>query len=463
MKCIFLVLIFLFISLAHAEEAPSPTPTVQPNEFPYDYGQTQTTIDLWLSVPAEGWPYLRTIANFDGRPILCELDTGSLDTAVPCSDYFSKYKKTGQVQHEGFTCSPDVEDQIHLKINYANLNIADDKVDRFPAAMGADATPYLGIPVFLGRKALFDFTRRKLVFGVEPTVKQRYPLELSGEGHFMIPVRFEANTTQALWDTGAQATMVSEDFYEKNKELFEATGKTESYTDVMGKENFLKTYICRQLTIGGYSFSNVKVAVTDFACMQKKLQNNAFNVILGLDVLVNADWYFDASKKEWALWTDDADRLYRWQKVRNSFEVIPWEKESLIDPSGFVEKDEAEKLKALLAKFSQETGADVRVLVLPSVGNWDIGNYLESLGQIWAAEKGTEKEWIYMVYCIATHEWNYNIRDAKMKFAINYNKVNVTAMLHDVIEKMKAKQCTRDQSFRLFMEKMEALYYQKKN
>jgi hypothetical protein len=154
----------------------------------------------------------------------------------------------------------------------------------------------------------------------------------------------------------------------------------------------------------------------------------------------------------------DPDRLNRWQRKKNSFGLIPWVKEPLVDPSGFVDKEEGDKLRALLGKFSRETGADVRVILLPAVGNWDMGAYSDALGQKW---DGATKKWFFFVYSIASGKTGVSIHDPEVKFDKIYNSENVQNILQKVTAGVNSKQYGANRMFRKFMEKIYELYRKK--
>lgn len=427
--------------------------TTSPTRPGYDATGKKTKAGLWLSVPGSDFPSLYTIARFDGQPVLCILDTGSDFSYVPDSAYFWRRKRSGTMTQFGIFGDKKVVDRVDLKIHYAGLDLDDEAVARRPAEMGAGGKAVLGRGILRDRQVLFDFSKGRLVFGVEPAVKERLPLEVDDLGNLILPARFGTCDTKVVWDTGFTCTSVSGEFYEKHKGCFEATGTSLLVTDILGNVSHQKVFLCRDLIVGGHHFFDHRVLVMDKGFFSG-LKGDHHEAILGLDIILNADWYFDLHKKEWILWAVDQDRLKRWQRKKNTFALIPRVKESLVDPSGFVDKEEREKLRALLEKFSRETDADVRVILLPAGGNWDMEAYSAALGQKW---DGTSQQWLYFVYSIASGKIGVCFHGSNAKFAQNYNRENIHNILQKVTAEVDSKQYGVNRMFREFMERMYEL------
>lgn len=420
----------------------------QPNS---DFSKAAQRAKLYSWIPAGDDPWVKVAVHFDGHPFLCRLDTGSDTLVVPCSDYFLKYPPKDRVKSLGMNCSQQTQDIINPLVEFAGRDISKGGIDRMPKDMGENADIIAGLPLIKDQKEIFDFGDGDLLFGAEPSTKNRYQLIPNDVGFLEIPIEFNGNTAIAVWDTGCQFTVVTQDYYNKHKDCFLPDHESTTLYDINQSKRKADFYQCVNTQVGNCDFLYKKVVVSDLGCMEKKAKEKkrSFNepdVFLGLNVILSADWYFDPANKQWALWTDQPDRCKTWLTQRNTFPLMKKQDGPLVDPLGFLDGESADKLRQCLNDYSKELGAQVRVVILPSEGNWNPTEYPLALARAWKTP-GAPEEWIYLVYSIAGDTWNVAIRDQDDHFTAGYTGQKLNACIQETIERVKSKQLKRQGSF----------------
>ncbi|HEY4604493.1 MAG TPA: aspartyl protease family protein, partial [Blastococcus sp.] len=119
------------------------------------------------------------------------------------------------------------------------------------------------------------------------------PLERGTRGHCYLPVALPGGrVVRALWDTGADITVVDRELVTSHPELFTALGSA-SGTDAVGATGV--TDVCRLETywIADVLFASHPVAVADLPGPMK--------LGLGYPTLRQAIWSMDLPSRRWAV------------------------------------------------------------------------------------------------------------------------------------------------------------------
>ena len=171
---------------------------------------------------------------------------------------------------------------------------------------GAGARSLLGLDVLGDHALLLDGPAATLHTTVAGGLSADLPLDRGVRGHCHLPVALPGGgVVQAMWDTGADITVVDRELVTSHPDLFTAVGSA-SGTDAMGATAI--TEICR---MQGYSIADVPfaghlVAVADLP--------EPVELVLGHPTLRQAIWSMDLPSGRWAV-----DRA----RVSQSAEPVP--------------------------------------------------------------------------------------------------------------------------------------------
>jgi hypothetical protein len=341
--------------------------------------------DLFISIPKTGTPSLSTQVSLDGRSYFCRLDTASSTMIVPRADAFAQDKRLKPDHSIGIACDIIKEERISLR----DLSFLGGEQHEVEAALREPSKNEpswcaIGNTVLAGKQWVFDFGRQKLVEGPQKIVRELHPLILNEHGMPEIDIAVDGVPARALWDSAADSSFIDRDFAVKQKLVYESKGKSQVW-DSTGNTKVFELVVVKSLSIGGQEFKDQTVLLGDLKCLKMKRGNDKhegdFDLVLGLTTVLNADWYFDFGGLRWALDVKDPERLAAWGAKRNSMKLPAFGKARFVDQAGLFDGQKAKELGAVLDKFCSDWWAGARVVVVPSIGNWDLADFTQKAGQ----------------------------------------------------------------------------------
>jgi hypothetical protein len=135
----------------------------------------------------------------------------------------------------------------------------------------------------------------------EPPVSAWQPLATAPHGTPTVPVRWEQIVVEAVWDTGAGATLVDQTWAGRHSDLIAVHPGRGRAVDVTGAEASHHWATMAPCRIGDAAFAEQTCAVVDLSAM-----NAAFGapvqVVIGLPLIVQSSWCMDYPRRRWTLW-----------------------------------------------------------------------------------------------------------------------------------------------------------------
>jgi hypothetical protein len=238
--------------------------------------------------------------TFDGVKESCFLDTGSAITVLANSGQFSAYSDLGGFRFKSASGVAEELERILIRtgivdrVVFSNIKVARAKNEHeIDSALGIDLLARQSFAVnFRDSPALFLNPKppRQLLSG----------LETNTHGLLSVPMGFGATRVRAIWDTGASITAVHEPFVQAHPDDFKATGDSMKGTDGFGHEILVHLFRARKISVGGRSFSNVKVVALDLSMLGKSVEFDP-QAVIGFNLIRRTDWYFDPPRRIWSI------------------------------------------------------------------------------------------------------------------------------------------------------------------
>src|SRR3954470_20800006 len=177
-----------------------------------------------------------------GTPHRFVLDSGSPSTQIADTDALIPASEIGADTAEGLFGSAPVERVVLSDLTVPGLTAGPRTVARLRTG-GAASRSLLGLDVLGEHALLLDGPAATLNTTVAGALAADLPLERGERGHRYVPVTLPGGrVVRALWDTGADITVVDRELVTSHPGLFTALGSA-SGTDSMGATAV--TDICR--------------------------------------------------------------------------------------------------------------------------------------------------------------------------------------------------------------------------
>jgi hypothetical protein len=164
---------------------------------------------------------------------------------------------------------------------------------------GAGARSLLGLDVLSDHALLLDGPAATLHTTVAGGLAADLPLDRGTRGHCYLPVTLPGGrVVRALWDTGADITVVDRELVTSHPERFTALGSAGG-TDASGTTAV--TDVCRMeaYRIADVPFAGHAVAVVDLGAVAQLPE--PFEMVLGYPTLSQAIWSMDLPSGRWAV------------------------------------------------------------------------------------------------------------------------------------------------------------------
>jgi hypothetical protein len=240
-----------------------------------------------------------------GTPHRFVLDSGSATTQIADPGALISATVVGADTAEGLFGRAPVERVALPDLTVPGLTAGPRTVHRLRAG-GTGARSLLGLDVLGEHALLLHGPAATLHTTVAGGLAAGQPLERGARGHCHLPVALPGGrVVRALWDTGADITVVDRELVAAHPELFTAFGSA-SGTDAVGAT--VVTDVCRMETyhIADVPFAGHVVAVADLPA--------PVEMALGYPTLRQAVWSIDLPSGRWAVSRAD---------VRSTAEPVP--------------------------------------------------------------------------------------------------------------------------------------------
>lgn len=228
----------------------------------------------------------------DGHTKLFLLDTGAASSSISVDVHTKSYPSLGAAESKGVSGNATACDMIQFEKmvlgNHAFRKRTIKRCDR--NILGLDLLSELTFEVDLQGEQL-NILRQ---FPQDSPIQ---PIRRLTPGHLTIPVVLDTQAVDALFDTGADITVIDTHHIEQHPQSFEVI-RTEEGNDAHGNKIQSKVYRCRSIMAGPLQLTNVEIAAFDFGDhLREKMEGSP--VILGNNVISKARWRFDIAAGKW--------------------------------------------------------------------------------------------------------------------------------------------------------------------
>jgi Aspartyl protease len=227
-----------------------------------------------------------------GTPHRFVLDSGSPTTQIADADALISAAVVGEDTAEGLFGRVPVELVVLSDITVPGLTAGRRTVSRLRTG-GDGSRSLLGLDVLGEHALLLDGPAATLHTTVAGGLVADLPLERGLRGHCYLPVTLPGGrVVRALWDTGADITVVDRELVTSHPELFTALGSA-SGTDASGTTAVTDVGRMEGYRIADVPFAGHLVAIADLP--------EPFEMVLGYPTLRQATWSMDLPSGRWGV------------------------------------------------------------------------------------------------------------------------------------------------------------------
>jgi hypothetical protein len=243
-------------------------------------------------------PYATVDCMIDGIAARCELDTGDMATAtLVASPAFAKLPviATKHVMGAAGVVAPsDV-------VKVGAIRVGDFEMKQ-PTDVFRNATstpwPRLGRGFFEAMQTV-TFNFQSMILTRDPPAGGICPKPFHVDGVIEVPVSFNGQDMQAVWDTGATMTVVSADFVASHPDQFQyVKDMTRSDDAIAASSMKAKMYMMNGFALCGHR-ADMPVVAIDFTAMKARAPKLP-DIILGDSLFMGHVWSFDFRDGRWS-------------------------------------------------------------------------------------------------------------------------------------------------------------------
>lgn len=228
----------------------------------------------------------------DGHSKVFLLDTGAVSSSIANDVHVDSYPSMGERESKAAAGIGKIGDIIQPdKISVGSYSFRRSQITRCsPSLLGLDRLKEMVFQIDLKSKTL-NFLKH---FPIKNT---KHQLRRLSSGHMTVPLRLGKMTVDALFDTGADTTVIDSRFVKSNMNLFDLLW-SEIGTDALGNKIPSEVYLCKSVQVGELLVSDVEMAAFDFGDHLRKHMEGS-PIILGNNVISQARWTFDLTLNVW--------------------------------------------------------------------------------------------------------------------------------------------------------------------
>jgi predicted aspartyl protease len=245
-------------------------------------------LDIKIDEKGNKLPFVST--TIDGRESIFLLDTGAVSSSIEVNDWTKKYNAISANESGaagGTVRQSDVIKVGTIKIGCHEL-IGRNLSRGGRSLLGTDLLPKIFEIDYQSNSInyLTNFGGTKL------------DLRRLKTGHFAIPLKVGHTSVFALFDTGADSTILDERFINEHTELFDHV-RAETGTDAHGNKIQSDVFSSELVEAGNLALNAVEFATFEFGAHMRKSMEG-IPIILGNNVIEKAKWQFDLNNNWWS-------------------------------------------------------------------------------------------------------------------------------------------------------------------
>lgn len=278
-----------FFSLFGCQNLPSRTISQEPS--------STVTFELVEGEIGSAQIWINSLA--DNNPLKFQLDTGANRTFIENTNPFDKYEIIGHGESSsasGITVTTD-------KIRIQSLKLGSIEKTNFDVVRYAKESKLknrMGMDALVGNIVFFDFKNKTLSFNKDiPKDLSQNKLTMYFDSSFGFDVHFDNQTILSIWDTGAELSVIDQDFIKANPHFFNHVQTINNGVDATGHPVKLELYQFKNLKLSNNKINGLVMGM-DFKPIHEKMGPD-IKFIIGTNLMRSNNWYFDLIKKTWAV------------------------------------------------------------------------------------------------------------------------------------------------------------------
>jgi predicted aspartyl protease len=250
-----------------------------------------------VSETGPGHHRVEIVARLGDAETLFVLDTGAPTTTLVANEATGRYTAVRSSETKGVAGFATTCDRIVVD----SIDLGGRRLSNFPASRCREkgARNLLGLDA-LGERFRIDLRRRSLTFDSPPAAAAKNELRRLRNGHLTVPARLGDVDVWALFDTGADTTVIDSTFVEAHPASF-TRKRAEEGRDATGKAISSDVYEVSSIRIGSLDLKNVEVATFPFSEAMKRDMGPETPVIVGTNVIEPGAWTFDLRTNHWSI------------------------------------------------------------------------------------------------------------------------------------------------------------------
>jgi len=234
-----------------------------------------------------------------GRPYRFLLDTGAAQSAILSDDYTATFAAVERRASSGVFASGSEDVILAPSIALGPIVQRD-----FPVTRLAENTPHrrnlIGMDLLKDFSCHFLFDKNLAEIDAEdPETLSYHDLALDSRFHPYVPLRFDAVTASAVWDTGAGITVADMGFIARHPALFQAAGQSQG-TDSTGASVATPMFTMLGARVGEVALPPLRVAGVDLSAVNATIET-PMDIIIGYNLMRAANWLMDFPRRRWAI------------------------------------------------------------------------------------------------------------------------------------------------------------------
>jgi hypothetical protein len=243
-----------------------------------------------------------TDAVADGVPLRLLVDTGTPRSAVPhVTPFATRPRRITEGGRGAFGASAEEE----MLVEADALRVGDLVTRKLMVQLQPEGWRHPGL---LGMDVLgshrcdfhFDVPRIDLDHPERPPAAW-YPFTSAPHRTPTVQVEWDETSVNAVWDTGAGATLVDQSWASRHPDIVAIHSETGRGIDVTGAEASHHWGTMAPCRIGGADFAEQTCAVVDLSDVNATL-SSPWEVVVGLPLIAQASWCMDYPRRRWTLW-----------------------------------------------------------------------------------------------------------------------------------------------------------------
>lgn len=235
------------------------------------------------------------------KPIEFLLDTGAARTWLPSGPHTAGLERIGEERSSGLFAEEQAETaRVPL------LQVGESGRENFPVVVGdPEHMPLgglLGMDYLIDHRCRFQFSRDRLILDGDPPAldpARLLPVAIDDRNHIYLDAAWGDDRARAVWDTGAGITVVGKGLVQRRPDLFQKLGSTTG-TDGTGVQQETPLYRMEGPSFGPWGFRSCAAAAVDLDAVNRRIET-PMDLILGFNLIREADWYFDFPGRRWAI------------------------------------------------------------------------------------------------------------------------------------------------------------------